>query len=618
MNPLLSDKDTARIVLNERASRTALVVACLVGVGFFAIDAVMLDRMIFHGRAHGGDTVLYARGLWGLGRGELFNPFYHQPTLAVHAHLLGGVLAPLTWVMSSARVLCLAQAVSLGTTTAVFAYHVSNLLLQTRQDTRRTLHVVYAALLASLLVVSCVPLLNPFFFDPRPDLLGVPFLATGLLGAVGRGGIDKRALAWMAISVLAREEFGVIVAAALMLSPCAPSLGKRTRILGALAGVIWLVGYHLIVHSWVGGSRDTSVAFHLQGAFAAVSLRQLLEYKLEIALAVLLSGAGFALTGWRWLGAALPGVAFLLITRWMPEATLRVHYGMFAAPGLLAAVLAGLKIHFEREHGKAWWIVRGVAAIAIYFVFGNGPFSRKFDAIAYDWRDTNGALRPRLFAPVYANHAKVHARLAALDPNEPIAAASYYSARLADREEIYSLMWYVEALKNNLREPPRVDTVVVDVGAGMDDLGRFLVRKGGFRLQGYLGAHVEVLTRVPARMVTPWKQVGHPLGSAECQRPLAKWQAAGLALCEVQSGPQRTRVWVSRTGAPRDARFLASSALELRLTGNRPVRARLFRGLADFSDIPVGWVVAAEIDGPIGDKFVAGVVNANGNVLPPD
>ncbi len=190
------------------APRAALSLAAASSVAW------LLRRSLFEGRAQSFDAALYARSLWGLAHGDLHNPVFGGPSWSIHGQLALALLAPFARVAPAALVLAVAQALALGLT----AYVVGGGFADAARAHGRP---VWLAAVAGTLAALGAPLVaNPFVFDVRPDLLAVPLLTWGLVRAVRRDAFDRASLAALVAALVAREDFAVVVAAA-MLAPVA-------------------------------------------------------------------------------------------------------------------------------------------------------------------------------------------------------------------------------------------------------------------------------------------------------------------------------------------------------------------------------------------------------------
>jgi len=566
---------------------------------FFALSAsglvafllwALLRRSLFEGQAQSYDAPLYVRSLWGIAHGDFNNALIDYPSLAIHSQLALLVLAPFARVWHAADVLIAAQALAFGATLLVW--------LRALLRARRNASTASAALLvlwASVLFTYGMPLLaNPFVFDVRPELLGV-FLATaGLLRCAERERVDAVALVLLLVSAAAREEFALIAACALVLAPVARTgagLSLRARAIAAGVLVVYFFGNSFL---W---PRGLAQAAHLS---TDAAWEDLLRSKAMILAAFAGAAGGLALIGYRWLGAALPGLGVLMLSTWMARDQISFHYGMFVAPALLVASYAGFKTRAAHARISPAWLAAHVAIVIGCGVFLSAlPGGARFNPA---FTDLEG---PVLSPATWRAHtpwlADVHKLLKSVPQEQSLWLPYMFATPYADRASIRVF----EVENDNAWQP---DAVLLP-RKQWSDRGRQL-REQGYKLAGLSGASYALLSR---RTSTPLSGV---LSAEGCAGAAIRWPDAGLELCNAWLEPDgRVMVVLGRSDA-RGAEASRGTELELR-SGPGQIRLGLIDGLVGMDELPVGrtaWSRSAE---PIGDpKVTFALIHTNGQAVP--
>jgi len=526
-----------------------------------------LHRLTFVGQTLSYDTLIYARSLWGLGHGDPNNPVLGVHALALHGNFTSIPLAPLTQVVEPAVILIVVQALAFGATLAMVAMSLKH----------RDLSLGYKLWMLAVVVIGTPMLLNPFLFDARPDVVAIPFALAGLLRVQRRGGFDLWAIVWLTLAALTREEFAIVMAAALVFPP--PGLANNwTRVrrwaVAACAGVYFLF-YWFGVRSWLGHSDvygDSNAMFQL----SEMGSTEFISNKIILLVVFLCSAGALAVVGWRWLGAALPGLAFLLAITWIHEEVLTFHYSAFVAPALIVAASDGLR----RVNGpkiRLYALASGAIAIISFLVAGAAPGGGQYRAEFPDIEVTSW-LPPRIES---RNPAIASARelLATVDKDEGIAVPYMIAADLADR----SVIWTIDRFRNYLRTedslPQGVGTVAL-LEADWDALGRYLVTRYGFKLIDWRPGTIALL-----RTGTDTAVSASLFSAPACEAALAYWPTAGLALCQAEQREDGSwRVLVGRAPSPD---LLAPTAwLALIGADSEPTTLLPFRGLVMLEDLP--------------------------------
>ncbi len=368
------------------------------GLAVFALVVTLLHALLFLGRAHSIDALLYAQSLEAIASHEMGAEALGRAPLEVHGHLVLYLLAPLTHWLHPTWVLIGAQGIALGTTFGLLA------------NSRRTL-LVSPLLLASPLVI------NPFLFDIRPGLIGVPFFFYALQRTyVQTHSLGGRSLLAYVAAALCREEFALLAALAVwILAPRMPSRRDRIkRLLLACVFALYFVAYYAFTR--VGGQHD-SLLLHTA---ASVGFSQLIEYKALLVASWLLSAGGlWLLASKRLVVLCAAGLFPAFVSTWMIDSQVSFHYGMFAiAPVLLATRQALTRLHMWTTWKKLAPLGLCIAGFLIFSALPGG-----------------GAFREEHFNLLRAQVSplKVHKHLAQEPADRPLVVPFEYAAPLADR-----------------------------------------------------------------------------------------------------------------------------------------------------------------------------------------
>ncbi|MCB9519969.1 MAG: DUF2079 domain-containing protein [Myxococcales bacterium] len=505
----------------SRVLRDASWAAHLAAIGATAAMYALLWRLVFAGWAHSYDSAIYTRSLWGMAHGHLYNPMVELHSLSIHGNFLLFALAPIAWFLHPAQVLALAQSLAFGATVWLVADDAQRVAVARRRD---PWFVVSAALLAGIATTIGAPVvLNPFLFDVRPDLIAVPLLTAGLLRARRAAAFDRFSVGLMLAALLVREETMMVIVGAMTLAPMPRPWTHQLRLrLGvAAAAVGWWALYWFGFRQWIGdGSYE--IAQNVASAFGDethLGLGATAAYKLEIIAAALIGGGGLTALGWRWLGPAIPGLLFLLLSSRMQPLILNFHYVLFATPGVLVAFADG----WQRLIQQRWRSARPTLAVAAcvvaaYATSSAAPGGGRFRAgNFYLGLDTQEAIVE------LDQLAEAHALIASIPSAVGVAAPHELAAPIADRDLIMPFATYATRVTPDAA-PPGVDWVAVPRSAWAST-GRTLVEWHDFRLVGTAANKLALLTRDPAVAA----QV--PAVDVDCSAPLGSWPSLGLELC---------------------------------------------------------------------------------------
>jgi hypothetical protein len=453
--------------------------------------------------------------------------------------------------------------------------------------------VLGVALLVTLAAMATPLVINPFLFDARPDLIGVPLLLAGLLRMERLGRPDARAVAWMLSSLLVREDYMMVIVGALATAPLSADLWRRRREAAwptRLAGMALAVGYWGLywfgIRRWVDAgsfARASQVSSELLDETIrsqALSLGAMAMYKAEIVVVALLAGGLLAVRGWRWIGAAAPGLLFLLLQLRMQDQVLDFHYGMFAGVGLLVAVVAGARAMVVAGGPRRRELVAMVAAAtALHLASSAAPTGGRYVRDRFEAVDAEGkaVLTPR-GRPVYES---MHALVAEIPRGVPAAVPFSLAAPVADRAGIE--VTEAVALALHRQEPLPDLRWIALYGRDFESLGARLVGTQGFHLVRTAGVgRLALLTREP--VPTAWASFSE--AALGC-RPLASWPAVGVRLCGVSHESGWLLAGVERAeGAPSLPGVL--DLLASAESGGAPELLRGYRGLLPLSTLPGG------------------------------
>lgn len=567
---------------------------------------LLLSRLFEVGMAHTYDTLLYGRSLWGVAFAEPFNTAYGTHWLGVHANFVLYPLAPLARVMEPWRVLVWAQSVAFGATIALIVVAALRAVRPAGDGelgSRSRVVPAWLVVVWAVVAVGGAPLLlNPFLFDARPDLIGVPLLLAAFLRVERRSGWDGAALAFVVAAALVREELAVMGAAGMIgfvaprsdaSRPAPQTWGWLRRGLAAAALVGAFAFYWFVVRSSLSDAYSAERAGRAATDLFGGATGEVGPYRVQLALAALSFGGGVALLGWRWLLAAVPGLAFVALATKQPENALNFHYALLAAPALAAASVSGLRVLLGASSGrvsaaavpqlegdsrvgapssrKSLVVVGGAVAVglAATIAWGAHPLGARFqdahfgfDAEAREWT------------------AEVHTLLERIPQDEGAAVAPMFAAPFADRRDAWSL----ETLQRHLVEheaPPEGVRWVAIENIRFATLGRVLVMQHGFTLEGVAAGRIALLrapaggTRVPG--------VLEAAADPECVHVAAEFPGVGIRVCDVARVGERVAAVAQRVDEARTPPL----ALVLEV-GGAPVNLEAWYGMFDLATLPVG------------------------------
>lgn len=574
-----ADSGKVRSLPLDRA--VALALSALVGVGLWAL----LRRGLFEGQAQSYDAPLYVRSLWGIAHGDYNNSLIDYPSLAIHTQSALLVLAPFARVWHAADVLIAAQAFAFAGTLFVWL----SALLRARR--------VRAALVASwacVLFVYGMPLVaNPFVFDVRPEMLGVLFATAGLLRSAERQRFDAAAVALLLLSAAAREEFALVAACALTLSPVArggPGWSLRARMATAVVLVLYALCNSFL---W---SRDLSSAAHLN---SDASWSDLVLAKLQLTAAFVASGGGLAALGYRWLGSALPGLGLLAVSTWMARDQVSFHYGMFVAPALLTASYAGYASLARRSQLPRAWLGAHVAiALASAACLSAFPGGARFARQHFDLQGP--LLAPATWRAHTSWLAEAHRILQSVPRDQSLLLQYVFAAPYADRQRI-------RVLEVDNAQPWQPDAVFLPQTLWATRGAR--LREQGYRLTSLAGSSFALMSR---RANVP---LTHVLSADGCEDAGVSWPDAGLRLCNAWIDPDGRVTVVLGRNHGHDA--APSPRLELSAGPRGTTTLQPLDGLIELTDLPTGRVAWSKSQHAVPNQNVTFTLfRADGQIIP--
>jgi uncharacterized membrane protein len=562
----------------------ALLLSALVGAGLWAL----LRRGLFEGQAQSYDAPLYVRSLWGIAHGDYNNSLIDYPSLTIHTQSALLVLAPLARVWHAADVLIAAQACTVAGTLFVW---LSAMLRARRAKPAGTLLL---ASWACLLFLYGMPLVaNPFVFDVRPEIIGVLFATVGLMRSAERQHFDATAVVFLLLSAAAREEFALVAACALTLSPVArtgPGWSLRARMVTACV----LVLYGLCnSYFW---SRDLAQAAHLN---SDASWPDLALAKLQLTAAFVASGGGLAALGYRWLGSALPGLGLLAVSTWMAKDQVSFHYGMFVAPALLTASYAGYASLSRRSQLPRAWLGAHVAfALASAAWLSALPGGARFASQHFDLQGS--LLAPATWRAHTGWLAEAHRILQSVPHDRSLLLQYVFAAPYADRVSI-------RVLEVDNAKPWQPDAVFLPQNLWATRGAQ--LREQGYRLAGLAGSSFALMSR---RASVP---LAHVLSADGCEDASVSWPDAGLQLCNAWIDPDgRVTVLLGRTGS-----HGAALGPRLELSAGPQVTTTLLPldGLIELTDLPTGRVAWSKSQRAVPNPNVTFTLfRADGRIIP--
>lgn len=415
----------------------ARVAVGVAATGLGAWVAWWLHQLLFRGLAQSFDTLLYARALWGLGHLDTLNPVAGVHVFSVHAHWVLVPLAPLVHLAEPAMVLIAAQSVALAAT----AWLVGDAVVRA---CRRTPSAPVATLLGVLAIgagVAASPwVVNPFLFDARPDVLGVPVVLWALLRIEARGDFDLRAAIGLLASLTVREELALLVIMASLFAPTQTAWRARAglRIGTASFALGYWALYWLVLRGLLGGDAALDRVASTPSEFISGGLadqlamwREHARYKFEMLATAVLTLGGLALLAPRWWVVALPGVAWVVLPHRYQAIALNFHYALFAAPALLTAGVAGWRRVANAVASQPRWVPVLVGTVVALI---SGAVFATSSALP-----GGGRFRPAWFVPDAESDpgtlrvSELHEGFAAIDDAAPLSVSYTYAAPLADR-----------------------------------------------------------------------------------------------------------------------------------------------------------------------------------------
>ena len=569
--------------------------AASVGVGVVAALTLgaLLYRLTFEGWSHSFDTAIYVRSLWGVAHGEWMNPVRDLHVFTIHGNFVFFALAPLAWLFGATWTLLGAQALAFGATIGVTACAWARVGMERRND---TLTAGALPWLAAFVLIAGTPLLtNPFLFDLRPDGLGVPLITIGLLRAQRLGDVDGKALAWMLSALLVREEYFMTIVGALVLCPLDVKVLRaswKLRVAGCVIAVAWWALYFFGFRALID---DGSLAIAQQVGADFVTAEgtpagALTRARVTLGVAALSAAGGFSLLGWRWLGAAAPGLLFLALVDRMPELLPNVHYAYFVAPGFAAASVDGLRRRLQASHLTSAGSILHAVVVVIAFATasalpGGGVFrSENFLLL----RAEQEAGEADAIRDLQAAVRRVPSDLSLTAPHEVMSIG-------AERSVAVPVATYAQRF--DALDPEPIDALVLP-RRDWARVGRPLVDLHGYRVVDVVPPHAAVLACATCAEPSVDTLVA-ALPRVSCPDIIARWPDVGLEVCRAQRLDDGRRVLPVRRYALPDGPLPGLLLLAGATGGAPPQPALALGGLLSPRDIAEDVLVGFDVDGSI-------------------
>jgi len=338
-----------------------------------------------------------------------------------------------------------------------------------------------------------------------------------------------------------------------------------------------------------------------------------LASKVEVLVILVLSGGLLCALGWRWLGAAAPGVALLMLNRYEYDNLLVTHYAMLLAPALAVALVSGIRRwSLFSPRAKAVFVALSLGvSVTAYLHSGAGPGGGRFMPEHYQLDASTGA-------DGLTALERGHALASSLPPDSSVASAYIFGTRLADRAVIWSWWRFRDEMTLRGDAPPEIEAVVL-LPQDWHDYGRVLASWHGFRLTGLEPDTVAVLQRVGTEAIA-WETVHRLEPPGECGEPYLAWPRSGLALCGATIRPdRRIAITVVRVGPPGPE--LDGVSVGFALTsrdGTRPkTTAVSMHGLINPADLPTGHPLALITELPIVSSTAITALTVDSEILVP-
>lgn len=574
--PAQPSKQAAPPVVAQSSQRATIAVAAIVGLLAGGSLAWLLHRCLFQAHAQTFDAMIYGRSLWGIAHESSENSVVGVHWLLVHANFVLYLLAPLTALAEPVGILIAAQASALAATVALVVFHAA----------RGQEQAALLALLFGLALTFGSPLfLNPFLFDVRPDLIGVPLCTASLVRIFRLRHVDWVAVVGLFAALLVREEFSMVIAPALVALPLERARGLSPRVRWSLACVAlaYTLLYYLVGRQLIAGTDAVARVAEMRSSFLSAPTWESLSYKPEIIFVSLTAVGGLALLGWRWSVPAWPGLVYLLANNRLPEYTLTSHYALFAAPGLCVAAVAGAQSlrGAPVAHRRAAWAAVLVLATISGLVSSSAPGGRRFLARFFDLESGAGKSSRLAHTPAYLD-ARV--LLERIPSDVGLSVPSAVSAALVDRTVVWDGLRLRRALGGQEPMPEAIRWVAV-LEAEWRDTGKTLVQQHGFRLVDVANDWLALLTRDEVGGSALVAMTSIPPADS---RSAARWPSAGLHVSRIGKLPNgQLSAVVVRDEAP--AREVADRPLCLILDGlQQPVELTALSGVLNPREIPTG------------------------------
>ena len=450
--------------------------------------------------------------------------------LGIHVEPVLLALLPIYAVFPSAKTLLLVQAVAL----ALVAVPLYALAVDELGDW-------VLAIAFPLLYLLSPAIHNAVLSDFYPATLGVLPAIAALL-ALRRGRV-RAALLWAGVAMLAREDYGLWLAALAVIGWW--TTRQRIWIVAGLAGLIWfLAATTLIIPAFVEGERSLfweRYGFWLEGP-AAWRAQGFLPEKGRYLIALLLMGGVGVFVAPLWALPALPVLGLNLLSNFALPVSLDNHYSTLIVPTFLAALAIGL--HGRRREWQLLTVALVLAtALWVHVSQGRSP------------------LAPGFQPPEPTAHTRALELVAERLPDDAsVSVSPSLASHFSGREELYIFpdcpnceYMLLDVFQDRGLHPLEMRTRVLDLlasgwGVRAGEHGFLLLERGGpanpIPEGFYAFATSTKLPQIPAEVVfgEAWELAGFDLFADYWDRPAvrlywrvlqppdANWQPAVLAL----------------------------------------------------------------------------------------
>ncbi len=334
-----------------RVSNIALVAAIV------AIICAYQRFATFHNETF--DLAFYHRLLWGIGRGDYYQPLTNSHAFGLHASL---VLWPLSWiarVIPAVPLMLVVQAVSLMAAAIPLA-----------RIAARHLRTPWAADATVILYLLYPTVFTAASYEFHPSALAMFPLAYAL-DAWDRGEA-RSALIALTLAAFCREDVALVTAlTAGLWAINAPRTQRKTPALFSLCAFVYFAIYQfLIAPKYLPVNGSMSLHFGALGSTPFAIVKTVIAHPIAtlgmiatpgkwLYLPRLLAPLAFLpLLAPRWLLPALAPLAINFLSAWPTAIQPRSHYSLLIVPFLFVAAIYGAGVVIDAKHPLGGPMVR--------------------------------------------------------------------------------------------------------------------------------------------------------------------------------------------------------------------------------------------------------------------